>query len=71
MSHFKAKMLQIRFPASVRPSVRLLDGGWHLLGAARYVAIHLLLLRMHILYYSVFENNQLIVNKASTATWCI
>jgi len=22
MSHFKAKMLQIRFPASVRPSVR-------------------------------------------------
>jgi len=29
MSHFKAKMLQIRFPASVRPSVRLLDGGWH------------------------------------------
>jgi len=27
MSHFKAKMLQIRFPASVHPSVRLLDGG--------------------------------------------
>ena len=22
MSHFKAKMLQIRFPASIRPSVR-------------------------------------------------
>jgi len=34
MSNFKAKMLQIRFLASVRPSlcpsVRLLDGGWHL-----------------------------------------
>jgi len=29
MSHFKAKMHQIRFPASVRPSVRLLDGIWH------------------------------------------
>jgi len=33
MSHFKAKMHQILFPASVRssvrPSVRLLDGVWH------------------------------------------
>jgi len=26
MSHFKAKMHQIIFAASVRPSVRLLDG---------------------------------------------
>jgi len=30
MSHFKAKMHQILFPASVRPSVCLLDGVWHL-----------------------------------------
>jgi len=29
MSHFKAKMYQIIFPASVRPSVRLLDWVWH------------------------------------------
>jgi len=30
MSHFKAKMHQIRFPASVRSFVRLLDGVSHL-----------------------------------------
>jgi len=31
MAQFKAKMHQIRFPASVRSSVvRLLDGVWHL-----------------------------------------
>jgi len=29
MSHIKAKIHQIRFPSSVRPSVRLLDGVWH------------------------------------------
>jgi len=29
MSHFKAEMHQILFPASARPSVRLLDGVWH------------------------------------------
>jgi len=28
MSHFKAKMHQLRFPASVRSFVRLLDGVW-------------------------------------------
>jgi len=37
MSHFKAKMHQIMFPASVRSSVRLLDGVWHIL--YRYVAL--------------------------------
>jgi len=30
MSHFKAEMHHIRFPASVCPSARLLDGVWHL-----------------------------------------
>jgi len=30
MSHFKAKMHQIRFPASVHLFVRFLDGVWHL-----------------------------------------
>ena len=30
MSHFKAKMHQILFPASVRPSVLLLDGVWQI-----------------------------------------
>jgi len=29
MSHFKAEMHQIRFLASVRLSVRVLDGAWH------------------------------------------
>ena len=29
MSHFKAKMHHNLFPASICPSVRLLDGVWH------------------------------------------
>jgi len=40
MSHLKAKMHQIRFPASVRPSVRLLDGVWHLHCHTTHLTLH-------------------------------
>jgi len=35
MSYLKANSYQIRFPVSVRPSARLLDGVWHLLSIMR------------------------------------
>jgi len=38
MSHFKAKMQPIRFPASVRPFVCALDWLWHIAWNARPAA---------------------------------